>query len=154
MRKIFSTLLLTVICFIAFGETTFAAENVNETTTETDALLSEKDDIGIKLDSVSFAITSDGKVRFIDEEELDVITSVFSETNLKSSVLSTKAQGVSDWHDNNAYHFGKTGTNTRNYVYTSSNPPNNPYCYVKATIELSNGTTHNIPQHRLSNAIY
>ncbi len=145
--------------------------------------MSEKDDIGIKLDSVSFAITSDGKVRFIDEEELDVITSVFSntvagtfnyyynglnslkqprysvvlkifsETNLKSSVLSTKAQGVSDWHDNNAYHFGKTGTNTRNYVYTSSNPPNNPYCYVKATIELSNGTTHNIPQHRLSNAI-
>ena len=132
MRKIFSTLLLTVICFIAFGETTFAAENVDETTTETDALLSEKDDIGIKLDSVSFAITSDGKVRFIDEEELDVITSVFSdtvsgtfnyyynglnslkqprysvvlkifsETNLKSSVLSTKAQGVSDWHDNNA----------------------------------------------------
>lgn len=47
---------------------------------------------------------------------------------LKSSKLKTRAEGVTSWHTNEEDHNGYTGTNSRSYVYTTPNPPSNPYC--------------------------
>lgn len=58
-------------------------------------------------------------------------TMISSNLNISSSNLMTKAEGVSDWHENDVNHYtGKVAVNTRSYIYTS-NPPTNPYCEVK-----------------------
>ena len=74
------------------------------------------------------------------QPQYQIVMNISSKENLKSSVLSTKAEGISTWHNNTVTHSGKTGKNTRTFVYTSSNPPSNPYCYAKATIKTVNGT--------------
>jgi hypothetical protein len=60
------------------------------------------------------------------QPQYQVVMSISSSVTLKSSVLSTQAEGISTWHNNAATHSGKTGKNTRTFVYTSSNPPSNP----------------------------
>lgn len=51
----------------------------------------------------------------------------------------TKAEGVSDWHENEVNHYtGKVAVNTRSYIYTN-NPPANPYCEVKLYVTDSEG---------------
>lgn len=60
------------------------------------------------------------------QPQYQIVMNISSKENLKSSVLSTKAEGISTWHNNTVTHSGKTGTNTRTFVYTSSNPPSNP----------------------------
>ena len=58
-------------------------------------------------------------------------TMISSNLNISSSNLMTKAEGVSDWHENEVNHYtGKVAVNTRSYIYTN-NPPANPYCEVK-----------------------
>ena len=60
------------------------------------------------------------------QPQYQIVMNISSKENLKSSVLSTKAEGISTWHNNTVTHSGKTGKNTRTFVYTSSNPPSNP----------------------------
>ena len=60
------------------------------------------------------------------QPQYQIVMNISSKENLKSSVLSTKAEGISTWHNNTVAHSGKTGKNTRTFVYTSSNPPSNP----------------------------
>lgn len=180
MKKITKLLFTTFICCLFFGMNCFAAESstvqdINSTTTAS----VESAEL---LDSVSFSISRDGNVQVwenVDSNDTslaldDVVTgtmkyyyhgldskkrpkysvkmSIVSETKLKKSTLSTKAQGTSSWHNNKKTHSGKTGTNTRTYVYTK-NAPSNPYCYAKATITISDGTVYSIPQRKLTNAI-
>ncbi|HAB87616.1 MAG TPA: hypothetical protein DCE60_01150 [Coprococcus sp.] len=85
------------------------------------------------------------------QPQYQIVMNISSKENLKSSVLSTKAEGISTWHNNTVTHSGKTGTNTRTFVYTSSNPPSNPYCYAKATIKTVNGT-YNFSFGKLTNS--
>lgn len=86
------------------------------------------------------------------QPQYQVVMSISSSVTLKSSVLSTQAEGISTWHNNVATHSGKTGKNTRTFVYTSSNPPSNPYCNVKATIKTIN-STHNLSVRKITNPI-
>ncbi len=86
------------------------------------------------------------------QPQYQVVMSISSNVTLKSSVLSTQAEGTSTWHNNTVTHSGKTGKNTRTFVYTSSNPPSNPYCYVKATIKTIN-STHNLSVRKITNPI-
>lgn len=86
------------------------------------------------------------------QPQYQVVMSISSSVTLKSSVLSTQAEGISTWHNNAATHSGKTGKNTRTFVYTSSNPPSNPYCNVKATIKTIN-STHNLSVRKITNPI-
>ena len=85
-----------------------------------------------------------------NQPQYQVVMNVSAKVTLKSSVLSTQAEGISTWHNNTVTHSGKTGKNTRTFVYTSSNPPSNPYCYAKATIKTVNGT-HNCSFGKLTN---
>lgn len=58
-------------------------------------------------------------------------TMISSNLNISSSNLMTRAEGVSEWHENEVNHYtGKVAVNTRSYIYTK-NPPVNPYCEVK-----------------------
>lgn len=176
MKKILS-LLLTVVCIGTLSTNSLAAEVQTVETVDTNSISTMSETQGELIDSVSFTISRDGEVKFDSEVDAqsvsleDVVTGTFnyysngldsqkrpqytvvlsivSETNLKKSVLSTKAEGVSTWHDNTKNHSGKVGTNIRTYVYTSSNPPSNPYCYVKAKITISDGTTYYIPKYKL-----
>lgn len=176
MKKFFSATL--AIVMLSIVSLPVKAANV-ETVTDVDSNILVEED-AVLLDSSTFVVKSDGTVVYDDVQTnstrlSDVVTgsmsyyylgkdsqnrpkyqmvmSIVSETNLKSSVLSTKAEGVSDWHDNSATHSGKTGTNTRTYVYTTENPPSNPYCYAKATITISDGTTYRIPSKKYTDPI-
>ncbi len=88
-----------------------------------------------------------------NQPKYQVVMNIVSQQDLKSSVLSTKAEGVSTWHDNSVKHYGKIGTNTRTFVYTSKNPPSNPYCYVKTKITISDGTEYPIASRKYTNPI-
>ena len=45
-------------------------------------------------------------------------TMISSNLNISSSNLMTKAEGVSDWHENEVNHYtGKVAVNTRSYIY-------------------------------------
>lgn len=82
-----------------------------------------------------------------------VATMVSTNLNIKSSNLMTKAQGVSDWHENDVNHYtGKVAVNTRSYVYTS-NPPSNPYCEVKLYVTDSEDYEIYIGYTKLKDAI-
>ena len=71
---------------------------------------------------------------------LQVKQKIFTQTRIfSSSNLMTKAEGVSDWHENEVNHYtGKVAVNTRSYIYTN-NPPANPYCEVKLYVTDSEG---------------
>lgn len=180
IKKFFSVALaMAMISVISLPVKAANTEAVTETVTDAEInMLAEEN--AILLDSSTFVVKADGTVVYDEVQtssarlsdvvtgtmsyyylgkdsqnrpEYQMVMSIVSETNLKSSVLSTKAEGVSDWHDNSATHSGKTGTNTRTYVYTSANPPSNPYCYAKATITISDGTTYRIPSKKYTDPI-
>ena len=180
MKKIIKKILSATLAIVMLSGISLPVKAASiETVTDSDFnLLLEEN--AVLLDSSTFIIKSDGTVvydglqtnsaRLSDvvtgtmnyyylgkdsqnRPKYQMVMSIVSETNLKSSVLSTKAEGVSDWYDNSAKHSGKTGTNTRTYVYTNENPPSNPYCYAKATITISDGTTYKIPSKKYTNPI-
>lgn len=82
-----------------------------------------------------------------------VATILSSNLTIKSSILKTKAEGVSSWHSNDVKNYtGKTAVNKRSYVYTK-NPPKNPYCEVKLYVTDSENFQTYIGYTKLTNAI-
>lgn len=71
---------------------------------------------------------------------------------LKSSKLVTRAEGVNSWHTNEEDHNGYTGTNSRSYVYTTPNPPSNPYCEAILTATDEKGDEYAVWKGTLRDA--
>lgn len=76
----------------------------------------------------------------------------FSPLKLKSSKLVTRAEGVNSWHTNEEDHNGYTGTNSRSYVYTTPNPPSNPYCEAILTATDEKGDEYAVWKGTLRDA--
>ena len=56
------------------------------------------------------------------------------------------------WHTNEEDHNGYTGTNSRSYVYTTPNPPSNPYCEAILTATDEKGDEYAVWKGTLRDA--
>lgn len=65
---------------------------------------------------------------------------------------NTRAEGVNSWHTNEEDHNGYTGTNSRSYVYTTPNPPSNPYCEAILTATDEKGDEYAVWKGTLRDA--
>lgn len=134
--KALSLLIFTAVILSVISIPSNAADATAEVETIKDEVYTSEQ--AILLDSASFVIKSDGTVTYIEnvsshkvisrlsdvvtgtmsyyylgknskkQPTYQIVMNIVSQTNLKSSVLSTKAEGVSSWHNNKASHSGKT----------------------------------------------
>lgn len=130
MKKL-KTFLLTLLFLATVPFATMTAR-ASEIDTINDPIMTLSND-AILLDYSTFSIKADGSIVYDESNNVqrlsDIVTgsmsyyylgkdsknrptyqmvmSIVSQTNLKSSVLSTKAEGVTTWHDNSVNHSGK-----------------------------------------------
>ena len=139
--------LMMAISLLLGSVTAYAAEN-QEPAIEEVELQAQNASSGRELVDVIYFQVSGEEVTFSDEPIDSSVTTYQSDNVITGSInyyydgmdsqnrpgysnLMTKAEGVSDWHENEVNHYtGKVAVNTRSYIYTN-NPPANPYCEVK-----------------------
>ena len=151
-------LALAAIMMMAMNMVSFAADTAPAETEAVESVTRSTNGESVLLDKVYFAC--DGKNTISSREPipataLDIENRASMTSNplkLKSSKLVTRAEGVNSWHTNEEDHNGYTGTNSRSYVYTTPNPPSNPYCEAILTATDEKGDEYAVWKGTLRDA--
>lgn len=157
-------LALAAIMMMAMNMVSFAADTAPAETEAVESVTRSTNGESVLLDKVYFAC--DGKNTISSREPIPataldssgrpqytVKASMTSNPlKLKSSKLVTRAEGVNSWHTNEEDHNGYTGTNSRSYVYTTPNPPSNPYCEAILTATDEKGDEYAVWKGTLRDA--